>query len=389
VFHPVPRKDGAPGNGKDFVNQFAGGIAHIFNNLLSVIQGNAELASTATGQQKNRHLGGILRASERGAELLSWILSYSQNQMLNPTPTDLRDFVDRSASMWARMVPETIEVIVERGLEPCVVEIDSNHLSTAFLNLIVNARDSIDEEGEITIATGISNVDEPARAAILGVPMGRYGFLSVSDTGCGIDRSNLDRVWEPFFSVNKKGVPGLGLGLSMVRGFVAQSGGALEIESEPNSGTTVKLLFAVTDNRAVETKAPVEPDEIPLGNGEAILVVEDDSELRQLLVVMLESLNYRVSAFESAEIALENSNAIETGRLVLADIHLPGGLDGLALAEKVSVVNPELKVVLMSANPRHVDNDGIRPTAVDDFILKPFTRERLARVVQAALVHRR
>ena len=384
VTRSFPLRDDPSAVSNDPLRPFAGGVAHVFNNLLSVIQGNAELALANLEPQKVGHLRGILRATERGAELLSWILSYSQNQMLNPSPTDLRVFVDQSATLWARIVPETIEVIVEHGLESPVVEVDRTQLRTAFLNLIVNARDSIDEEGEITITTGTERIDDSVRAAALNVPIGNYGFLSVSDTGRGINRADLAHVCAPFFSSKKSG-EGVGLGLSMVRGFMAQSGGGLEIVSEPGLGTTVRLFFALTQARAAEPGPAAESEELPLGNGESILVVEDDHDLRALLVVMLEGLNYHVTAFESADEALERGDVIKMAALILSDIHLPGGQNGLQMAKESAKLNPNLKVVLMSANPRHVDYDGIRPPGVDEFVLKPFTHKTLARVVHTVL----
>lgn len=370
----------------DPVNQFAGNIAHTFNNLLAVIQGNAELA--ATGPDRHKHLNTILRATERGTELMSWILSFSQNQMLDPSPTNLQNFVERSAPMLARIVPENIEVVIEHEIRSPVVSVDAAQLSTALLNLVVNARDSIETDGEITIATGIEQIDDPARAAALDLTVGRYGFLSVSDNGCGIENANLSRVFEPFFST-KNDDRGVGLGLSMIRGFMKQSGGGLEIISAPQSGTTVRLFFALTDGLPAAASAIAEKNELLMGNGESILLIEDDRDLRPLLAMMLEGLNYRVVAFENGEKALDRADLILSGDLVLSDIHLPGSLDGLQLVEKIRAINANLKFILVSANPRLVDNDGILPAGIEDFILKPFTRAKLAKIVHAALARSR
>lgn len=370
----------------DPVKQFAGNIAHTFNNLLAVIQGNAELA--ATGPDRHKHLNTILRATERGTELMSWILSFSQNQMLDPSPTNLQNFIERSAPMLARIVPENIEVVIEHETPAPIVSIDAAQLSTAFLNLVVNARDSIEVDGEITIATGIEQIDDPARAAALDLMVGRYGFLSVSDNGCGIEDANLSRVCEPFFST-KNDDRGVGLGLSMIRGFMKQSGGGLEIVSAPNSGTTVRLFFALSDSSQAAASAIEEKNEVPMGNGESILLIEDDRDLRPLLAMMLEVLNYRVVAFENGEKALDRADLILSGDLVLSDIHLPGSLDGLQLVEKIRAINANLKFILVSANPRLVDNDGILPAGIEDFILKPFTRAKLAKIVHAALARSR
>lgn len=383
----TPRLDGNPPvTQADPVGQFAGNIAHAFNNLLAVIQGNAELA--VTGPDQHRHLNKILRATERGTELMSWILSYSQNQMLDPSPTNLQNFVENSAPILARIVPENIEVIIEHETPAPVVSIDAAQLSTAFLNLIVNARDSIADDGEITIETGVEQIDDPARAAALDLPVGRYGFLSVSDNGCGIEDANLARVCEPFFS-SKNDDRGIGLGLSMVHGFTKQSGGGLEITSEPKSGTTVRLFFALTESQPTERGALARTEDLPMGNGESIVLIEDDRDLRPLLAMMLESLSYRVVAFENGEKALAQSESILSCDLVLSDIHLSGGLDGLQLVEKIRSINSKLKFVLVSANPRLIDNNGILPQGVDGFILKPFTRGKLAEVVNAVLTRSR
>lgn len=370
----------------DPIGQFAGNMAHTFNNLLAVIQGNAELA--AAGPDQHKHLNTILRATERGTELMSWILSYSQNQMLDPSPTNLQSFVERSASMLARVLPENIEVIVEHESPSPVVSVDAEQLGTAFLNLIVNARDSIEDVGEITISTGIEQIADTAREAALGLAAGRYGFLSVTDDGCGIEEADLSHVCEPFFS-SKNDDRGVGLGLSMVSGFIKQSGGGLEIISAPKSGTTVKLFFALTENLPAETNAPARDAELPMGTGESILLIEDDRDLRPLLAMMLESLNYRVVAFENGEKALAQSEFILSCDLVLSDIHLSGRLNGLQLVEKIRSINSKLKFVLVSANPRLVENDGILPPGVDDFVLKPFTRAKLAKVIHAVLARSR
>lgn len=381
-----PRLEKEPPAETDPVNQFAGNIAHTFNNLLAVIQGNAELA--ATSPDRHKHLNTILRATERGTELMSWILSFSQNQMLDPSPTNLQNFVERSAPMLARIVPENIDVVIEHEIGSPVVSVDAMQLSTAFLNLVVNARDSIEADGEIAIATGIEQVDDPARVAALDLTVGRYGFLSVSDNGCGIENANLSRVFEPFFST-KNDDRGVGLGLSMIRGFMKQSGGGLEIISAPQSGTTVRLFFALSDSSPAAASAIAEQNELPMGNGESILLIEDDRDLRPLLAMMLEGLNYRVVAFENGEKALDRADLILSGDLVLSDIHLPGSLDGLQLVGKIRSINANLKFILVSANPRLVDNDGILPGGVDGFILKPFTRAKLAKIVHAALVRSR
>lgn len=370
----------------DPVVQFAGHLAHALNNLLAVIQGNAELAATGPDQQK--HLNKILRATERGTELMSWILSYSRNQMLDPSPTNLQNFVERSSPLLTRIVPENIEIVIEHEPVSPVVSVDRVQLSTAFLNIIVNARDSIEEDGEITIFTGIESIADTARAAALRLTVGRYGFLSVTDNGCGIEDADVSHVCEPFFTT-KNDDRGVGLGLSMVSGFTEQSGGGLEIVSTPKSGTMVKLFFALSESLPTEANVDPKSRNLPLGNGETILLIEDDRDLRPLLVLMLESLNYRVIAFENGEKALGQADLILSGDLVLSDIHLSGRFDGLQLVEMIRSINSKLKFVLVSANPRLADNDGILPHGVDDFILKPFTRAKLAEVVHAVLTRSR
>ncbi len=288
------------------VGQLTGGVAHDFNNLLTVIIGGldtigrSKLTDTA---RITRALNMARHAAERAAGLTSRLLAFSRQQPLEPTPTDLNAIVRDMTDLLHRSLGEQVEL--ESVLSPRLwtVEVDQNQLESAVLNLAVNARDAMPEGGRLTVETANTYLDEIYASKDAEVVPGQYVMISVSDTGSGIPKDKIGRVFEPFFTTKEVG-RGTGLGLSMVYGFVKQSGGHVTIYSEEGQGTSVKMYFPrVTGDIHVQPEEN-EVDRPPASEGETILVVEDNPDVRANSVMMLRELGYQLLEASTAEAAL-------------------------------------------------------------------------------------
>jgi PAS domain S-box-containing protein len=333
------------------VGRLTGGVAHDFNNLLGVIVGNLDLAERdLTGRPKERALiGRALGAAERGAALTQRLLAFSRRQMLLPRLTDVNRLVVDMADTLLRTLGETIEITAIPARDPCFAHVDANQLEAAILNLAVNARDAMPTGGRLTIATtAIALDDETARAS--DVAPGDYVLIAVTDTGAGMAPDIAGRAFEPFFTTKEVG-KGSGLGLSMVFGFVKQSGGHVEIDSEVDFGTTVRLYLprAAAKGKGGDRSADVEIDAAPpSGQGRLVLVVEDNRDMLTYSTAALNRLGYRTVTAEDATTALTVLERMPEVSILFTDIVLPGGMDGLALAREAQRRNPELKLLFTS-----------------------------------------
>jgi nitrogen-specific signal transduction histidine kinase/CheY-like chemotaxis protein len=363
------------------VGQLTGGVAHDFNNLLAVILGNIELVADRLGTD-DKQVRAIVHAATRGAELTQRLLSFSRQQALRPETVDLNACVTGMTDMLRRTLGETIEIepIIASGLS--ISEVDPGQLENALLNLAVNARDAMPKGGRLTIETANIELDHDYAAALGDVTPGHYVRLSVTDTGIGIPPEIIEHVFEPFFTTKEVG-EGSGLGLSMVYGFVKQSGGHVTISSEPGCGTTVQLYLP-------QAEVPVQPagQEPVMGDtearGETVLVVEDDPDVRSLVISLLQRFGYNVlEAGDGAEAlaALQDYSRID---LLLSDVVLPGGVSGSDLAEQVTDRYPGIKVLFMSGYPDAPHRRG--PLVENTELLgKPFGKRDLAQKVRAVL----
>ncbi len=369
------------------VGQLTGGIAHDFNNLLAVVQGNLELLN-AHASAIDALSGGLvteaLDATQRGASLTHRLLAYSRRQQLEPSLTDIEKLIGNLVGLLRRVIPESIrvETLVAPGAWKTLI--DAHQLENALLNLAVNARDAMPEGGALTIAVENAILDEDYAGQNPEVNAGSYVMVSVSDTGTGMPKEIVDRAVEPFFTTKPVG-HGTGLGLSMVYGFVKQSGGHLKIYSEPGHGTTVKLYLpmARSGQEPDDVKAGAKPVAVSTGE-HLILVVDDDASIRRLEVRMLNSLGYKSVVAEAGPAGLAALEANPDIDLLLTDIVLPGGMSGPALADAANQMRPELKVVFMSG---YAPAGVIRPEALKNrpFLSKPFTKADLADAVREAL----
>ncbi|QYO75501.1 hybrid sensor histidine kinase/response regulator [Devosia salina] len=359
------------------MGQLTGGVAHDFNNLLTVIAGSAELLCEALESgQESRHLAEMIStAAQRGADLTSRLLAFGRKQPLQPQLLDLGSLIAGMHTMLVRTLGEHIDVEVDQpeGLWP--VEIDPALLESAVLNLAINARDAMSDGGRLTISMANTTFDT-SQAIAADVAPGQYVVLAVSDTGHGIEPELLSKVFEPFFTTKDVG-KGSGLGLSMVYGFVKQSGGHLRLRSDVGHGTSVSLYFSRA-NQSVG-KCPENPArQVPEGGNELILVVEDDALVRRHVCGLLGGLGYRVLEATAATPAMELLAANPDVTLLFTDIVMPGGMNGVDLAKRARVLRPDLKVLFTSGYAENaVETDGRLDPGID-LLSKPYSRDHLA-----------
>ncbi len=368
------------------IGQLTGGIAHDFNNLLAVVQGNADIL-IRQGNEDTRELAeSIHDASHRGTLLIQRLLSFARRQPLRSAPVDCGKLLAGMRDMLVRTLGEMVTVEIAPAGELWTAEVDPAQLENAILNLAINGRDAMLGGGRLTI--GCSNVRLSAGdvARIPDATPGEYVRISVRDSGLGMSPETATRAFEPFFTTKDVG-EGSGLGLSMVYGFAQQSGGFATIESVPGVGSTVSILLP----RAVRDAEPAAEDEeelIPQGDGEIVLVIEDDPRVRALVVRMLSGIGYRtVEAADVAEARRRVISGVPPVDLVLSDVVLPGGESGADFAAELMRDEPGLGVVLMSGYRTHRDPGAARLPRGVAFLDKPFRLVDLAKAIRSALTN--
>ncbi len=366
------------------IGQLTGGIAHDFNNLLTVIMSSVEmigLAPDCTPGIRN-HASQALAAAERAAALTQRLLAFARRQPLRPRVVDVNELIRGTEALLRRTLDESIEIFIRlsAGLWPC--EIDPTQLENVILNLAINARDAMPGGGRLTIATSNTHLAQRATEYEGDAAPGDYVTLSVSDDGTGMSEAVLSKVFEPFFTTKHTG-QGSGLGLSMVYGFVKQSHGHVRIDSTPGQGTRVRVLLPRSAARPDPDPASAAGEESAAGDGQRILVVEDEDAVRALVVKSLQSLGYRTLEAADAAAAADLLQGGDLVDLLLTDVVLPGGQNGPDLARWVRARNPALPVLFMSGYAAN----AMSPDERADLALleKPFTRQELARAVAQAL----
>jgi two-component system NtrC family sensor kinase len=375
------------------VGRLTGGIAHDFNNLLTAILGNIDLVAKrfADGDERTRRqLGAARQASERAAALVHRLLAFSRQHPLEVKAVDINRLVQGMSELLRRTIGETVEIetVLAAGLWKAAV--DPNQLENAILNLAVNARDAMPSGGRLTIETVNSHLDE-AYAASQGEELahGQYVLLAVSDSGSGMSKDIRERAFEPFFTTKPTGV-GSGLGLSMVYGFVKQSGGFIKIYSEIGEGSTFKLYFPrITEQTALASwpeaqKIPAASN--PMGNrNETILLVEDDEDVNRFATEVLREQGYNVISALEAVNALRLLEAKPDISLLFTDVVLPGSMNGRQLADEARKRRPELKVLFATGYTRNAIIHQGRLDPDVDLLSKPFTPDVLARKIRQVL----
>ncbi len=367
------------------IGQITGGVAHDFNNLLTVILGNADLlAEQLTDRQQLRMMAEMTAtAAERGAELTARLLSFARRQALAPQPLNVNRLVKGMDGLLRRTLTEDIDIEIVQAGGLWVTSVDPGQLEVALLNLAINARDAMPGGGCLTIETANTKLDDAYARAHDEVSPGQYVMISVSDTGFGMPSEVVQRAFEPFFTTKEVG-KGSGLGLSMVHGFVKQSGGHVKIYAESGEGTTVKLYFP---RDLVEMPTGDSDETVPLiaGGRETILVVEDDALVREHLVSQLQDLGYDVAGASSGPEAMELLHRGERYDLLFTDIVMPGGMNGRQLADEALRVAPRMRVLFTSG---YSDNAIVHHGRLDygvQLLSKPYRRQELAQKVRDVL----
>ncbi|MGE4064289.1 MAG: PAS domain S-box protein [Rhodospirillaceae bacterium] len=365
------------------VGQLTGGIAHDFNNLLGVVIGNLDLLKErVVGRSDEASLvDAALDSALRGADLNLRLLAFSRRQSLQPERIDVNDVVRGMRDLLQRAIGERIVISISPGRGIWPVEVDLAQLESAIVNLAVNARDAMPEGGNLTIETHNMIVDADHIESHPGGEIGEYVCITVSDTGSGMSPEVQARAFEPFFTTKPVG-KGSGLGLSMVFGFMKQSNGFVNIYSEVDRGTVVRLYLPRTDQPVQVSELQQVEAGAPTGN-ERILLVEDNRAMGRVVMRQLEELGYQVTEAADANQAL---SILERGTpidLLLTDVVMPGELDGIGLAHKVLGMRSGIKVLLASGFTARTD---LASTPLPGRLLaKPFRKFHLAQAVRQAL----
>ena len=328
------------------VGQLTGGLAHDFNNLLTIIIGNLAALKDKQGATPDEYLDPALHAARRGAELIRRLLTFSRRQTLEPRAVDVGAIVRNMLQLLSRSITESITVTTEIPETAIYAMVDPHQLENALVNLAINARDAMPGGGNLNIRISERTID-PSIAPLVEVPAGRYVQFDVADTGSGIDPASLPRVFEPFFTTKPFGA-GSGLGLSMVYGFLRQSGGNIRILSTPGEGTSVRFVLP-------RCEAPIEPrqaagatSEQAPGGGRLVLLAEDEPEVRRVIRMQLAELGFAVLEVASGIEAREMLEEVDGIELLMTDMVMPGGIGGRELAEVARKCRPGLPVLLMT-----------------------------------------
>ncbi|EKD34843.1 MAG: two-component protein, sensory box histidine kinase/response regulatory protein [uncultured bacterium] len=365
----------------------AGGVAHDYNNMLSVILGYAELALEKTDPDDDRYddLKEILKAGVRSANITRQLLAFARKQTAVPRVLDLNETIESMLKMFRRLIGEDINLTWQPGRNLQAIMSDPTQLDQILANLCVNARDAIIGVGNIVIETSMTDLDADYCARHVGAVPGKYVLIAFSDDGCGIEKEVLDRIFEPFFTTKEVG-RGTGLGLATVYGIVKQSGGYIDVFSEPGRGTAFKIYLPVYAAKAGTAEDERERGiQIQLGQGEKVLVVEDEEAILRLCRVTLEKQGYQVltanTPNQAIALAEKHPGAID---LLLTDMIMPE-MNGRDLANQLVAIYPKLKCLFMSGYVLG-DRSGINLLGEDDhFIQKPFMEKTLAAKLREVL----
>jgi PAS domain S-box-containing protein len=367
------------------VGRLAGGVAHDFNNALSVIIGTAELVLNdvePTGQLRE-NMDEIIMAGKHAADITRQLLAFARKQTISPKVLDLNETVGSMLKMLRHLIGEDIDLAWLPGANLWSVNMDPSQINQILANLCVNARDAIEDVGKITIETAAMTFDPAYCDDHTGFVPGEFVLLTVSDNGCGMNKKILNNIFEPFFTT-KDVDQGTGLGLATVYGIVKQNKGFINVYSEPDKGTAIKIYMQKHMGKAVEIHEE-NIEEIPLGKGETILVVEDDTAILKLVKKILQGQGYTVLTSSEPEktmgIVREYTGKIH---LLITDVVMPK-MNGRDLAELLQSICPDLKCIFMSGyTATAISHQGVLDKGVN-FIQKPLSRRKLAEIVRKVL----
>jgi PAS domain S-box-containing protein len=367
------------------IGLLAGGVAHDYNNMLSVILGYAEMAleKVDPAQSLYSDLETIISAAKRSVDITRQLLTFARKQTIVPVVLDLNQTVESMLMMLRRLIGEDIDLAWRPKTGLFSIKMDPAQVDQILANLCVNARDALAGVGKVTIETENVVFDEAYCADHFGYTEGRYVLLAVSDDGCGMSKEVLGHIFEPFFTTKQEG-QGTGLGLSMVDGIVKQNSGFINVYSEPDKGTTLRIYLPRYVDNTVVTEQEKTMD-IPLSHGETVLVVEDEPALLMMAKMMLRKLGYQVLAAERPDEAISLAEEHESDiHLVITDVVMPE-MNGRDLAEWLHSLFPSMKILFMSGYTADViAHRGVLEAGVN-FIQKPFSIKDLAVKVRDAL----
>jgi PAS domain S-box-containing protein len=369
------------------VGQLAAGVAHDFNNVLTIIQGHASLymMEPGTDPEVADSFSHIATAAERAARLTRQLLAFSRKQVMKPKRLELNDLVRQISTVLPRLIGEHIRLVTDLATDVPAVYADDCNMEQIILNLSVNARDAMPTGGTITIHTDEVVVNEEHLRQVPEATAGTYVRLSVSDTGTGMDEKTRSHIFEPFFTTKDIG-KGTGMGLATVYGIVKQHDGWIEVESEAGKGSTFRIYLPVcTEDRQVE-RLDVTLYTGPAGAGRTVLVVEDDPGVRFLVKDILLQNEYQVLEAEDGKEALELAEKhLDDIALVLTDMVMPKGVSGRELAQRLLNKRPDLKVIYTSGySPDLFDSSLVLEEGVN-YLPKPYNSDMLATILRGAL----
>lgn len=367
------------------IGRLAGGVAHDFNNALSVIIGFTEFAAKDADPKGQLHedLTEVLKAAKRATEVTRQLLAFARKQIISPKVLDLNDAVESMLKMIQRLIGEDIDLTWLPGADLWFVKMDPSQIDQILVNLCINCRDAIKGVGKVTIETNTAIFDSAYCAEHAGFIPGEFILLAVSDNGCGIDKEILDSIFEPFFTT-KDVDKGTGLGLATVYGIVKQNNGFINVYSEPDKGTTIKIYLSRHRAQKVEIQREP-PTEIPIGRDETILLVEDDPSILKLVEKVLKECGYTVlpacKPSEAIDLAEGHASPIH---LLVTDVIMPE-MNGRKLSEQLQSQYPALKVIFMSGYTANaIAHHGVLGEGME-FIQKPFSKTDLAMIVRKVL----
>ena len=370
----------------DALGQLTGGLAHDFNNILTVILGNlTALADEPTAKPHvPEFINPAIEAARRVSELIKNLLSFSRKHPVETSVVDINQVAAAVTKLVLPSLPDTIKLQTNLAPQPLAARLDSNQLQNALINLILNARDATEGRGVITIGCTPERLNHQ-RAGVLHLPSGSYACVQVTDNGCGMDAATLARVFEPFFTTKGTG-QGSGLGMAMVYGFARQSGGTVDIASEPGVGTNVTLWLPTESD--TPTQIPLYSDDQDMDSSatqpdqDLALLVEDDPNVRKIVRRLLLDLGFAVLEAETGVEALQILDRTSGIQLLLSDVVMPGGVDGRQVARHAMRRGQVPKIILMSGYaPELPDSNGLPGVAL---LAKPFTKVQLAALLQEA-----